>query len=160
MNIIIFGATGGLGQWTWKAAVRAGHRVTAFVRSPQKLDAPPQGHDELRVVQGDVMDSEAVRVASEGCDVAINCTSPAAGNSTLEMAQSIVGAAAASGVTRFYMVGGMGALWAPGTAKSVLVQDWDDADAMAEFGIPSNHRRSRTRRADRPPCVRGRRLRA
>lgn len=27
MNIIIFGATGGLGQWTWKAAVEAGHRV-------------------------------------------------------------------------------------------------------------------------------------
>lgn len=136
MNIIIFGATGGLGQWMWKAAVQAGHRVTAFVRTHEKLDHTASGHDELRIVEGNVMDGEAVRVASEGCDVAINCTSPAGGNSTLQMAQSMVTNASAGGVATFYMVGGMGALWAPGTGKSVLVQDWDDAEAMATFGLP------------------------
>ena len=35
MNIIFFGANGGLGQWTWKAAIAAEHNVTAFVRSPE-----------------------------------------------------------------------------------------------------------------------------
>jgi hypothetical protein len=138
MHVILFGATGGLGQWTWKAAVAAGHRVTAFVRSPQKLDATARGHSELQVVRGDVMDGEAVRVASEGCDVAINCTSPAAGNSTLEMAKSIVDHASKGGVARFYMVGGMGALWAPGTGKSVLMQDWEDSEAMLKLGLPAN----------------------
>ena len=136
MNIIIFGATGGLGQWTWKAAVKAGHDVTAFVRSPHKLDSTAPGHGELRVMPGDVMDSEAVRVASQGAEVAINCTSPAGGNSTLEMAKSIVDNASASGIAKFYMVGGVGALWAPGTDKSVLMQDWDDAEGMAKLGLP------------------------
>ncbi len=136
MNIIIFGATGGLGQWTWKAAAEAGHQVTAFVRSPEKLDSAARGHGKLRVVRGDVMDSEAVHAASQGCHVAINCTSPAGGNSTLEMAKSIVDNASAAGVATFYMVGGMGALWAPGTGKSVLMQDWDDAEGMAKLGLP------------------------
>lgn len=31
----------------------------------------------------------------------------------------------------------MGALWAPGTGKSVLMQDWDDAEGMAKLGLPS-----------------------
>ncbi len=49
---------------------------------------------------------------------------------------SIVDNASAGGVTKFYMVGGMGALWAPGTNKSVLMQDWDDAEGMAKLGLP------------------------
>lgn len=136
MKVIVFGATGGLGQWTWKAAMQAGHDVVAFVRSPHKLGPPPAtGH--LEVVQGDVMDADAVRAASAGCDVAINCTSPAGGNSTLELAQSVVGNASAAGVAAFYMVGGLGALWAPGTDRAVLVQDWDDTEAMPRFGLSS-----------------------
>lgn len=135
MKAIVFGATGGLGQWTWKAAVRAGHEVVAFVRSPHKLDAAPPGPGSLSVVQGDAMDRDAVRAASEGCQVAINCTSPAGGNSTLELAQSIVSNASGAGVTAFYLVGGLGALWAPGTDRTLLVQDWDDASAMSRFGL-------------------------
>lgn len=135
MNVIVFGATGGLGQWMWKAAVAGGHRVKVFVRSPGKLNQAAPGYDELEVVQGDVMDADAVRAASRDCQVAVNCTSPAAGNSALEMARSIVEQASASGVASFYMVGGVGALWAPGTDKTVLVQDWEDAEAMAKFGL-------------------------
>ena len=136
MNVIIFGATGGLGQWTWKAALEAGHQVTAFVRSPHKLADHPE-RDRLRVVVGDVMDGVAVGEAAAGCTVAINCTSPAGGNSALEMAASIVRHASEAGVSAFYMVGGIGALWAPGTDQTILVQDWDPAEATA-FGFPSN----------------------
>ena len=44
MKVIIFGANGGLGQWTWKADISAGHEVVAFVRSAEKLEekAPRQ----------------------------------------------------------------------------------------------------------------------
>ncbi|MER2115260.1 MAG: NAD(P)H-binding protein, partial [Solibacillus isronensis] len=37
MKIIVFGATGGVGQHFVEMAVKAGHTVTAFVRTPEKL---------------------------------------------------------------------------------------------------------------------------
>lgn len=135
MKVIVFGATGGLGQSVWKTAIDAGYDVVAYVRSPSKLDPSDPRSASLTVVQGDVMDPEAVASAVQGCEVLVNCTSPAGGNSTLEMAQSIVPHAAASGAERFYMVGGLGALWVPGTHQSVLVQDWPDPEAMASFGL-------------------------
>lgn len=136
LPVIVFGASGGLGQWTWKAAVAAGHEVVAFVRSPQKLDTTASEYAKLRVVVGDVLDGEAVENASRGCRIAINCTSPASGSSTLEMAQSIASHASAGGVDTFYMVGGLGALWMPGTGQTVLVQDAEDTEEMARFGLP------------------------
>lgn len=138
VNVIVFGATGGLGQQVWRRAVDVGHQVTAFVRSPEKLDASDPRHASLRVVVGDVLDADAVRVAAGGCQVAVNCTSPASGDATIELARSVVGNAAAAGVGRFYMVGGIGALWAPGTNETVLVQDWSDPDGMARYGLPPN----------------------
>jgi putative NADH-flavin reductase len=136
MRVIVFGATGGLGQHVWRAAVDAGHDVTVFVRSPGKLDAEDSRHAELSVWTGDVMDAAAVRSAATGCVASVNCTSPASGNATLDLAKSIVGNASAAGVARFYMVAGMGALWAPGTERTILLQDWDDADAMRSYGLP------------------------
>ncbi|MEM6993716.1 MAG: NAD(P)H-binding protein, partial [Myxococcota bacterium] len=146
LKLIVFGATGGLGQSTWRAAVDAGHEVVAFVRSPGKLDASDPRHGRLQVVQGDVMDADAVRAACAGARVAINCTSPAGGNSTLELAQSVVTNATAAGVEAVYMVGGLGALWAPGTNRSVLLQDWDDADAMGRYGLSAAMPREQIRR--------------
>ncbi|MEM9694390.1 MAG: NAD(P)H-binding protein [Myxococcota bacterium] len=135
MRIIVFGATGGLGQWTWKAAVKAGHDVVAFVRSPQKLDDGDPGFGRLEVVKGDATDGDAVAAGCGGCEALVNCTSPAGGNSTIELARSIVTHGSASGVKQFYMVGGLGALWAPNTGRSVLVQDWEDAEGMAAVGL-------------------------
>lgn len=143
MHVIIFGANGGLGQWTWKAAIDAGHDVVAFVRSPGKLDSDDPRFSKLTVVQGDVTDAEAVRRACEGREVAINCTSPAGGNATLELAKSMVGPAGDAGIKTFYMVGGLGALWAPGTDRGVLVQDWDDPEGAKRFGFPPGMPRDR-----------------
>ncbi|MEO0326162.1 MAG: NAD(P)H-binding protein [Myxococcota bacterium] len=145
MKVILFGAAGGLGQWAWKAAVSAGHEVVAFVRSPHKLDAKDPRHASLQVVQGDVTDRAAVTQAAAGCEAAINCTSPAGGNATLELAQGAVEGAAAAGVRTFYMVGGLGALWAPGTERQVLVQDWDDGEAMQAIGMNSSLPREQVR---------------
>jgi putative NADH-flavin reductase len=146
MKLIIFGANGGLGQWTWKAAVDGGHDVLAFVRTPSKLDQADPRYASLEVVQGDVMDAEAVRAACAGCRVAINGTSPAGGTATADMARSIVENGSAAGVEAFYMVGGMGALWAPGTDRKVLLQDWSDAEAMQRYGLPPNMPREMIRK--------------
>ncbi|MEM9070241.1 MAG: NAD(P)H-binding protein [Myxococcota bacterium] len=135
MKLVVFGATGGLGQHVWKGAVAAGHDVVAFVRSPDKLDHADPRYASLNVVTGNVLDPDSVKTAATGCEVAINCTSPASGSATLDLAKSAVTNAAAAGVGTFYMVGGLGALWAPGTNKTVLLQDLKDTEAMSRLGL-------------------------
>lgn len=146
MKLIVFGASGGLGQWTWKAAVEAGHEVVAFVCTPSKLDSSDPRHASLDVVRCDVLDADAVRAAAAGCRVAINCTSPAGGSAAADMARAIVENGSAAGVERYYMVGGMGALWAPGTERTVLMQDWDDLEGMRKLGLPTSMPREMIRK--------------
>mmetsp|Transcript_8392 Transcript_8392/g.18058 ORF Transcript_8392/g.18058 Transcript_8392/m.18058 type:complete len:229 (-) Transcript_8392:46-732(-) len=137
MKVLVLGATGGLGQYMWKGLVKAGHEVVAVVRSPQKLDRSDASiFEKLEVVEGNVLDATVVQKAAQGCTVAINCTSPATGNSTLELAQAAVANASAAGVTQFYMTGGLGALYAPGTNQTILLQDWDDEADQKAFGMP------------------------
>src|ERR1700759_790875 len=62
MRIIIFGATGGIGRLLVEQALTQGHAVTAFVRDPAKL---PQ-RAALRVVAGDLFDTDAVSDAIDG----------------------------------------------------------------------------------------------
>jgi putative NADH-flavin reductase len=57
MKIVIFGATGGTGKHVVQQALEAGHQVTAFVRSPSKLEIE---HSNLSVFQGDVTVAEKV----------------------------------------------------------------------------------------------------
>ena len=56
MKLFILGATGGTGQHLVRQALEAGHNVTAFVRSPEKMTT---AHDRLRIVRGDVLDGGA-----------------------------------------------------------------------------------------------------
>jgi putative NADH-flavin reductase len=60
MNIIVFGATGSIGQELVKQALAEGHCVTTFVRTPAKLQ---RSHKNLRLAQGDVLDYAAVKQA-------------------------------------------------------------------------------------------------
>ena len=41
MRILVFGATGPLGRHVVDRALSAGHQVTAFVRTPGRLDPRP-----------------------------------------------------------------------------------------------------------------------
>ncbi|SDK32278.1 Putative NADH-flavin reductase [Catalinimonas alkaloidigena] len=59
MEILIFGATGGTGLELVRQAIPAGHRLTAFVRNPQKI----QAGKGLRVVVGDATKSDDVAKA-------------------------------------------------------------------------------------------------
>lgn len=70
MNVIIFGATGGIGKWAVKHALLKGYEVTAFVRSAKKLS---QTDEHLHVVEGSVEDYEAVKAALAGQDAVIWC---------------------------------------------------------------------------------------
>src|SRR5689334_10058504 len=73
MVLFIVGATGGTGRALVAQAVARGHRVTAFVRSPGKLGAPPTG---VTVVQGDPRSAAELGAAMKGCDVVISALGP------------------------------------------------------------------------------------
>ncbi len=70
MKLIIFGSTGGTGRQVVTQALEQGHDVTAFARSPEKLD---QKHEKLKVVQGNILDFPSVERAIQGQD-AVLCT--------------------------------------------------------------------------------------
>ena len=70
-KILLFGATGGTGQFVCKAAVENGHDVIAFVRNVEKLNAlmiqigvdPDLAKAHLFPFEGDLEDIEKVRKA-------------------------------------------------------------------------------------------------
>jgi len=70
MNLLIFGATGGVGRQVVEQALEQGHNVTAFARNPAKLALQ---HPHLQLFQGDVLDFSTVEQAVQGQD-AVVCT--------------------------------------------------------------------------------------
>jgi putative NADH-flavin reductase len=73
MNITIFGATGKTGQHLVGQALARGHRVTAFTRSPEKLD---REDERLQIVQGDIREPDRVQEAVQGADAVISVLGP------------------------------------------------------------------------------------
>jgi uncharacterized protein YbjT (DUF2867 family) len=68
MKVIVIGASHGLGAATVRAALAAGHHVTAFARHPENLNL---SHAKLRRVAGDVTDHESVSKAIRGQDAVV-----------------------------------------------------------------------------------------
>jgi uncharacterized protein YbjT (DUF2867 family) len=73
MKILVIGASHGTGALCVRAALAKGHSVTAFSRTPSKLDLT---HPALRKVAGDFHDASSVRNAVAGQDAVIICASP------------------------------------------------------------------------------------
>ncbi len=69
MNIVVFGATGRTGLLFVRQALDEGHAVTAFVRDPAAMTTQ---HEQLHVVQGDVLDAAAVDKSMGGHDTVIS----------------------------------------------------------------------------------------
>jgi len=68
MKIIIFGATGSVGRHLVDQALAQGEDVTAFLRDVSALD---RHHQNLRLIEGDVLDPAAVDAAVKGHDAAL-----------------------------------------------------------------------------------------
>ena len=69
MRLLILGATGRTGRELVDQGLARGHAVTAFVRSPQKMD---RRHDQLVVVEGDPRDDVQLRAALRGHDAVLS----------------------------------------------------------------------------------------
>lgn len=68
--MVVFGATGGVGQFVVNQALEKGYEVTAFVRNPAKLEVM---HENLNIVQGDAFNQAEVSVAIAGHDAVVSC---------------------------------------------------------------------------------------
>jgi len=99
-RILIFGATGGTGQELVKQALDQGNLVTAFVRTPKKMEI---SHHNLTVIQGNVLNYKDVLNAIDDHEVIFcNLGMPASDKSTLRAdgTTNIVNAMKEKGVKR------------------------------------------------------------
>ncbi|NUP40167.1 MAG: SDR family oxidoreductase [Streptomyces sp.] len=69
MNLTVFGATGGIGREIVRQALGSGHRVTAVVRDPARLDVTG---DALDVFRADLTDPDELRAAVSGRDAVLS----------------------------------------------------------------------------------------
>lgn len=108
MKIIIFGATGGTGRELVQQALDLGHQVTAFARQPAKLDDIP--HANLKRIQGDVLDRDAVFAGIQGHDAVFCAIGAGAGRTTLreDGTRNIVQGMEKAGVRRLICQSTMG----------------------------------------------------
>jgi putative NADH-flavin reductase len=74
MRLFIIGATGRTGAQLIRLGRARGHQLTAFVRSPHKLNERP---DDLRVVVGDPLDPLQLSAALTGHDAVLSALGPA-----------------------------------------------------------------------------------
>lgn len=72
MKILVLGASQGTGALCVRAALAKGHAVSAFARTPSKLDLT---HAHLTKVKGDFHDAASVRAAVKDHDAVVICVS-------------------------------------------------------------------------------------
>lgn len=68
-NIAVLGANGGIGKQVVLAALKAGHSITAILRTPSNLQI---SHLNLQIVQGDVMKPETLDKYLKNKDVIVS----------------------------------------------------------------------------------------
>ncbi len=119
MRVILFGATGHVGQRIAREALERGHEVVGVVRDPARAQAPDP---RVTLVQGDATDAASVASVVRGADAVISSVSPRPGTTgdapTLSgAARGLIAGLREAGVKRLLVVGGAGSLEvAPGVA--------------------------------------------
>ena len=68
LKFIVYGATGNVGSRVVSEALNRGHQVTAVSRNPSKVK---KQHENLLVVQGDILDSQSVAELVTDHDVVV-----------------------------------------------------------------------------------------
>ncbi|RJF97283.1 NAD(P)-dependent oxidoreductase [Noviherbaspirillum saxi] len=110
MQIALIGASGFIGTALLKEALSRGHRVTALVRHPEKLEPAAN----LQAVKADVLDRPALAAMLQGQDAVVSAFSGHAQDHTYDYyvqgMRAIIGATRDAGVARLLVVGGAGSL--------------------------------------------------
>ena len=86
MNITIFGGTVVTGLLLIEKALKNGHTVTAFARTPSKISVQ---HPNLKTVKGELSELEKIETAIKGADAVISVLGPAQKTKGLVIAEGI-----------------------------------------------------------------------
>lgn len=86
MNITIFGGTGTTGLLVTAKALRDGHTVTLFARTPSKITIE---HNGLKIVKGELTDLNKIEEALDGADAVISVLGPSPKTKGLIIADGI-----------------------------------------------------------------------
>src|SRR6476661_8884036 len=104
MRLLLYGATGTLGQRILAEAVDRGHQATAAARNPDRVQEQPG----VTLRQGDILDADSVASNAEGHDAIVSAVGPGhAGDPCflVEAARCLIAAAERAGV-RLVVLGG------------------------------------------------------
>lgn len=116
-NVVLIGASGFVGNAILNELLSRGHKVTAVVRKPEKINV---SNSNLGIVKADVADTNAMVGICKGKEAIISAYNPGWTNpdiyeETLRNYPLILEAAKRSGAKRLLCVGGAGTLFcAPG----------------------------------------------
>jgi uncharacterized protein len=101
MKVALIGASGQAGSRLLAELARRGHQVTAIARHPEKIAAAPG----VTAKQGDVYDKSGLAALLKGHDAVISSV-----HFTASDPHILLDAVRASGVKRYFIVGGAGSL--------------------------------------------------
>lgn len=146
MKIVLFGATGQVGQRIVREALERGHEVVGVTRDPSRTQSPDP---RVRLVAGDATDAASVAAVAKGADAVISAISPRPGTTgnapTLTgAARGLIAGVRAAGVKRLISVGGAGSLEvapglalvdSPGFPDAYKPEALDGKEALAVFRV-------------------------
>jgi putative NADH-flavin reductase len=126
MNLILFGASGTIGQRILSEALNRGHTVTAVSRDPSRI---VQTSPRLKIVAGNVRDPENVAALASGHDALISAVGPGTRDphEVVDAALSLVQAMSKLPGMRLIVVGGAGSLRLPSGQQVVDAPDFPPA---------------------------------
>jgi hypothetical protein len=113
MKIVLFGATGNIGQKIAAEALSRGHEVTGVVRDPSVAKSPDA---RVKLVRGDATDEASVANVAKGADAVVNAISPRPNKQGLKApslataAHALIGGLTKANAKRLFIVGGAGTL--------------------------------------------------
>ncbi|SNS78836.1 deazaflavin-dependent oxidoreductase, nitroreductase family [Actinomadura meyerae] len=144
MRIFVTGASGFVGSHTVRALLAAGHAPRALVRDPGKasrvLRSVGVAPEDVELVQGDMMDADAVSSALAGCDAAVHAAAAigvtGGGRDLVEVnvrgTRNVVGGAVAQGLAHVIHVSTIG-VFVPPSGKVITAND-ALANPRTEYG--------------------------
>lgn len=141
-HVLVTGATGYIGGRLVKRLLEKGCLVKAMARSLGKLGCRPwAGHQNVRLVRGDMMDPESLDQALAGCTCAyylVHSMTPGGGDfadADRIAATNMARAAARQGLKRIIYLGGLGEEGDPHLSKH-LRSRLEVAKVLESTGVP------------------------
>lgn len=107
MNILMLGATGRVGGQVVSQALDNGYHITALVRTPDKIQT---SHQNLKIVEGNVLNKDDIENSMVGIDVVISALSTGGTTTLSKSIPLIIKAMSLANTKRIITVGTAGIL--------------------------------------------------